>query len=347
MKALQTLVFILLVATIAKPAAASEQNFSQWKMQFAGQARAQGVSPSILAAFMREARFLPRVIELDRKQPESKMTYQQYYANVVTQNRIDNGRAQLKANYSALDRAERRYGVPKQIIVALWGMETSFGKNMGDWGVLSTLATLAYEGRRAAFFKQELMAALQILQQENMPVSRLRGSWAGAMAQIQFMPSSFLRYAQDGNGDGHRDIWNNKDDVFASAANYLKQNGWNASLPWGGRVTLHHKIAPAFVGLDEDQGRTLALWHNQGVREDNDKPLRVPVSEKLWLVAPDGLDGPKYLVTRNYKAIMKWNKSTYFATSVGRLSDEVAQTSGRAPLSMSSVPRSYDYGFNQ
>ncbi len=309
---------------ISVPAMA-EPGFARWKQQFAAQARGQGISESVIGQFLDNAQFLPKVIDLDRKQPEKKQTYAEYYSKVVSQSRIDNGRAALRDNFSALADAERRFGVPKEIIVALWGMETSYGSYTGDWGVLSTLATLAYEGRRATLFKGELMAALKILSSGEVPLSKLRGSWAGAMGQSQFMPTSYLRYAVDGNGDGRCDIWGNRADVFASAANYLKQSGWNGNIKWGTRATLYNEIAPVFVGLDEDQGRTLAAWHNIGVREDSG--LKVPADQKLWLVATDGLAGPKYLVTRNYKVIMKWNNSTYFASSVGRLSDLIAQGS--------------------
>lgn len=327
---------ILLLAAMALLSfpAAAKPSFDVWKQQIAAEARGQGISQPVIAQFIENAQFLPKVVELDRKQPESRQTFAEYYAKVVSQSRIDNGRAALRDNHSALAAAENRFGVPKEVIVALWGMETSYGSYTGDWGVLSTLATLAYDGRREALFKGELMGALKILNAGEVPLSRLRGSWAGAMGQSQFMPTSYLRYAVDGDGDGKRDIWGSRADVFASAANYLRQNGWNPSLPWGIRASLYNPIAPAFVGLDEEKGRTLAAWHNVGVREDNDKAFHVPQSEKLWLVATDGLDGPKYLVTRNYKTVMKWNNSTYFASSVGRLSDLIGNNPrGRATQS--------------
>lgn len=321
------LLALSLLSVNASPAFADASGFAAWKQQFAGQARQQGISPQVIGQFMQDAQFLPKVIELDRKQPEKKKTFAEYYESAVSQTRIENGRNAIRANFNALNSAERRFGVPKEVIVALWGMETSYGSYTGDWGVYSTLATLAYEGRRASFFRGELMSALKIVQSGEVPASKMRGSWAGAMGQSQFMPSSYLRYAVDGDGDGKRDIWSSRADVFASAANYLRTEGWKPGMTWGTRVSLYnqHQVAPALVGLEENQGRTLSAWHNLGLREDNDKPFNVAQSEKLWLVAPDGLSGPKYLVTRNYKTIMHWNKSTYFATSVGRLSDQIAQ----------------------
>lgn len=313
---------MILCLLLLFPSIAMAESFDAWKERFARYALDQGLDPRTVDVFMRDGQFLPRVIDLDRKQPEKKKTFVEYYKNVVNDQRIGHGRRMMKENNIYLARVEAKYGVPAQIIAALWGIESNFGDNQGDWGVLSTLGTLAYEGRRADFFRGELIKAMRILEQGDILPSRFRGSWAGAMGQCQFMPSSYLMYAVDGDGDGKRDIWNNRADVFASAANYLMQSGWQSDLPWGTRAELKHPIAEAFVGLDEDQGRTIDSWARVGVHPDKFR-FNVRPSEKIWLVAPDGLGGPTYLVTRNYKVIMKWNRSTYFATSVGRLSDEL------------------------
>lgn len=319
MRAYLTFMALFLLALPAS--AATDTGFEGWKRQFVISAAGQGIDSRTLRIFQDDAEFLPKVIELDRKQPEKKQTFLEYYKSVVTERRIHDGRRAMQANWDGLFAAETKYGVPAQIIASLWGMETSYGGYTGNWGVLSTLATLAYEGRRADFFKGELITALKIMQQGHIAPSRMRGSWAGAMGQNQFMPSSYMAYAVDGDGDGKRDIWGSLPDVFASSANYLRQSGWKPGLTWGVQADMDHPIAPAFVGLADDQGRSMDSWHRVGIHADGH--FRVPSNEKVWLVAPDGLDGPKYLVTNNYRVIMKWNKSTYFATAVGRLADHL------------------------
>ncbi len=313
--------FLAIVLTALPAVAAPSQGFEEWKRQFVISAAGQGIDSKTLRIFSQDAEFLPKVIELDRKQPEHKQTFREYYKSVMTDARINGGRKAMKANWDALFAAETKYGVPAQIITALWGMETSYGGYTGNWGILSTLATLAYEGRRADFFRGELLTALRIMERGEIAPSKMRGSWAGAMGQNQFMPSSYMAYAVDGDGDGRRDIWGSLPDVFASTANYLHQSGWQKDLPWGTMATAKHPIAKGFVGWDKDQGRSMQSWEKVGVHADGF--FRVPNDEKVWLIAPDGLDGPKYLVTRNYRVIMKWNKSTYFASAVGRLSDHL------------------------
>lgn len=312
---------ILAVLFICLTSPATAQTFEQWKQSFAQRASSQGISQPVIQTFLRDAQFLPKVIDLDRAQPERKKTFMEYYSTAVSESRIANGRNALRSNSRDLENAANRYGVPSSVITALWGMETSYGTYTGDWGVLSTLSTLAFEGRRAKFFSEELMAALRILQAGDVPASQLRGSWAGAMGQSQFMPTSYLRLAVDGNGDGKRDIWHTKADVFASAANYLSKSGWKRDLPWGTRAIMDRPLAPALVGLSE--GRNLEAWRRLGVRPDG--VFRVLPDTTLYLVQPGGANGPAYLVTSNFKTLKRWNNSDYFATSVGRLSDEIAQ----------------------
>ncbi len=217
---------------------------------------------------------------------------------------------------------EKKFGVQAQYIVALWGIETNFGSNTGGFKVVDSLATLAWEGRRADFFKGELIKALKIIDEGHISAADMKGSWAGAMGQCQFMPSSFFNFAVDANGDGHKDIWNTKIDVFASAANYLSKSGWNYGERWGRRVVLPKNFPENLI--DRNLTKPLSYWAQQGVKLPDGAPLP---SENMSaaIVAPDGTAGEAYIVYNNYQTIMKWNRSTYFATSVGLLADAIAQ----------------------
>ncbi len=315
---------ILLIALLSivssNPVIAGDQaSYNQWVSQFKQQARAQGVSEATLTAAFQESKFLPRVIELDRKQPESKMTFAQYEDRIVSQQRIKQGRHELKKHRAMLDKVSKAYGVQPQYIVALWGIETNFGSNTGGFDVIDSLGTLAYEGRRAEFFGKELMNALKIIDGGHISAADMKGSWAGAMGQSQFMPSSFLAYAQDYNKDGKKDIWNTQIDVFASAANYLARSGWKGDERWGRLVKANIPESE----IDRTNKKSLSEWARMGVTLPNGNPL--PIADMTaGMVAPDGVNGPKYLTYSNYDVIMKWNRSTYFATSVGLLADAIA-----------------------
>lgn len=213
-----------------------------------------------------------------------------------------------------------QYGVPAEVVVALWGIETSYGKNTGSYDLITALATLAWEGRRAQFFKNELINALIILQERHITRPDFKGSWAGAMGQNQFMPSSWHRYAVDFDKDGHKDIWKTKADIFASSANYLHKNGWNPALKWGWAIEYPQGIHPP------KETHTYIDWLHMGIRF-KETPPSISAETPLMLVIPDGGDGRAYLVTRNFDTIMSWNKSTYFALTVGLLSDLVAKSS--------------------
>lgn len=299
---------------------ADEYNFARWVYTFKQRAAGQGLSPAFLDRTMTGVTFLPRVIALDGKQPEHKITFAQYKKNILTSSRIADGRRLLATHRALLTRVSKAYGVAPQYIVALWGIETNYGRNTGGFDSLSALATLAYEGRRASFFESELVAALRILQGGHAGTDRLTGSWAGALGQCQFMPSSYHKYAVDGNGDGQIDIWNSLPDVFASIANYLHTEGWRTDMRWGRAVHVPHAIPAALYG--REVSRPLSEWKRRGVG-----PISMPADGSdpaASLVAPDGPGTESYLVYGNYNVIMHWNRSTYFATSVGLLADAIA-----------------------
>jgi membrane-bound lytic murein transglycosylase B len=307
---------------ISGPAYTQTQDFNSWLVGMRAEASRQGISQKTINAALYNINPKQRIIELDRKQPEGRKTFADYKKMIVSDSRIKRGRQMMRDYAGILQDVENQYGVPKQFIVALWGIETNYGSNTGGFGVVEALATLAWEGRRAEFFRKELMNALKIIDAGHISAASMKGSWAGAMGQNQFMPSSFNAYAVDGNGDGKRDIWGTKKDVFASSANYLKKNGWKPGERWGRRVMLPANFPASLEGRKIK--RPLSFWKAQGVRKINRNPLP---NENMMasIVAPDGLGGEAYIVYNNYHVIMDWNRSTYFATSVGLLADAIAR----------------------
>ena len=280
----------------------------------------QGISPSLLDEAFQGIAPIPRVLELDRNQPESTMTFLEYQEHIVNPSRVQLGRQKMRQYRSLLKSVGRAYGVQPRFIVALWGIETNYGSNMGGFNIVEALATLAYDGRRSSYFRKELLNALKILHEGHSTPSTMKGSWAGAMGQSQFMPSSFLRFAVDYDGDGRKDIWNTPADVFASAANYLSRSGWNAGEIWGRRALLPPDFDPGQAGLKIK--KPLGFWQKHGVRRANGGNLPL-VNIKGSVLLPDGKDDPAFLVYDNFRVILKWNRSTYFATSVGLLADAV------------------------
>lgn len=298
----------------------AEQSFAGWLDELRREARAAGVSSGILDAALRDVRLIDDVVEADRRQPERRITFAEYRRRVVSADRIRDGRDLLARHRDLLARVEDRFGVPSEVMVALWGIESNFGQRQGSYPVISALATLAYEGRRAAFFRRELLSALKILDADHIEPAAMRGSWAGAMGQNQFMPSTFLGYAVDFDGDGRRDIWRSLPDVFGSMANYLSRSGWDPRYIWGREVEATRGIDKDLVGLDHKA--ELARWQARGVRLPSGEPLpEAPIQASL-LRMDDGA-GPSYLVYGNFRALMAWNRSTYFGVSVGLLSDAI------------------------
>ena len=305
---------------LAAPAAAAGEDFGPWLQELRRQALDDGISAATLDAALTGVQPIPRVIELDRDQPEFKRTFQQYLDLVAPETRVANGREALARHRALLEAVAARYGVQPRFIVALWGVETDFGRVTGGFPVVAALATLAFEGRRSEFFRRELLDALHILDERHIGVAEMTGSWAGAMGQSQFMPSSFRRYAVDYDGDGRRDIWSTEADVFASIANYLAGNGWRAGQGWGRAVRLPPGFDPALVGPKIE--KPLAEWQALGVRTATGGDLPA-ANLSASVVQPDGPRGPALIVYENFKTIMRWNRSTYFAATVGYLADRI------------------------
>jgi membrane-bound lytic murein transglycosylase B len=304
----------------AAPAAAAENPFQRWLAELRAEARGKGIDKAVLDAALGGICPIPSVIEADRRQPEGRMSFAEYRRRVVSADRIERGRELLAIHAPLLRRVEDRYGVPPEVMVALWGIESNFGERQGSYSVFGALATLAYEGRRASFFRREFLSALQIADKGYADAAQMRGSWAGAMGQNQFMPSTYLGYAVDFDGDGHRDIWWSLPDVFASMANYLDRSGWDARYLWGREVAAPADIAESRLGLEHRA--SLATWNERGVRLPDGGRLP-PVDIQASLLRMDGRAGPSYLAYGNFRALMAWNRSTYFGISVGLLSDSL------------------------
>ena len=308
-------------------AAANDQpDLETWLVELRQDARDEGISEATLDAALDGVQLIPRVIELDRKQPEFTLTFAQYLERVVPASRQKRARARYDTHRELLAEIGDKYGVQPRFIVALWGIETDFGRVLGGFDVIPALVSLSYDGRRSAFFRKELIAALKIIDEGHVTTDNMKGSWAGAMGQSQFMPTSFRRFAEDYNGDGRRDIWSTQADVFASAANYLKRSGWRNDITWGREVRLPQTgIASPGQAMklhDDKTWKPLPEWAQLGLLNVGGDALPTRAI-RARLVLPDGADGRAYLVYDNFEAILKWNRSNYFAIAVGTLSDSM------------------------
>jgi membrane-bound lytic murein transglycosylase B len=303
-------------------AVAAEGEWNGFLANVRRDAISRGVRAGTVDLVFRYVEYLPKVIELDRHQPEHTKTFAEFIASAVTPQREADGRRALQENWDLLQRVQRTYNVQARFIVALWGIETAFGKITGNYFVPASLATLAYDGRRGSLFRDELLDALKILDEGDVSPHDMLGSWAGAMGQCQFMPSTFLKYAVDFDHDGRRDIWGDRADALGSIANYIGQLGWRGNQGWGFTASVPPDFDTRNTGLDNR--RPLSQWVQLGVRSANGT---VPAArdEVASLVLPDGAGGQALVVYDNFRTIMRWNKSTFFAAAVGYLADSLGQ----------------------
>ncbi len=315
---------LLLTLGLAKADERPLPDFATWLEALRAEALAQGISLRTLDEALTGVKPIERVIRFDRNQPEFKLTFARYFQRVVSRARVEKGRKLLREHRALLQQIQSRYGVQPRFVVALWGMETDFGRLTGGFKVIDALVTLAYDPRRSGYFRRQLLDALRIIDQGHVRAAEMTGSWAGAMGQTQFMPSTFLRYAVDFDGDGRKDLWHSTADALASGANYLARMGWRDDQTWGREVRLPADFDPGLFGLE--QRKRLSQWQALGVRriDGRDLPRRDLLASLIQL---DGdTDKPRhFLVYDNYRAIMKWNKSHHFATSVGILSDRIGR----------------------
>ncbi|MEH3086440.1 MAG: lytic murein transglycosylase [Xylophilus ampelinus] len=299
--------------------ASEEADFGRWVEAFQRRAAAQGIRPATLRDAFDRVRFQPRVIELDRSQPEFTRQVWDYLDGAVSAQRVAQGRAKLQQYRAETAQAESRYGVPAAVLVAIWGMESNYGGNFGNFSTIDALATLGFEGRRREWAASELLAALKIIGSGDIDRSRMIGSWAGAMGHTQFLPSSYLGYAVDADGDGRRDIWGSIPDVMASTANYLARSGWQPGQPWGAEVRL-----PA--GFDYERADTALRqptrqWAAAGVMPLDGQAL--PDFPDGSIIAPAGARGPAFLVGPNFRAILRYNNSNSYALGVSLLAQRI------------------------
>lgn len=315
-------VLVALGMGVSFSALANEQGFDAYVNKLKVEAREKGISEPIIDSAFKGIKYKAHAVKADKNQPEKKVTLDQYIVRAVPDWKVKQANRLYNENRVELDRIGKLYGVQPRFIVALWGIESNFGKIQGNYHVVEALTTLAFDGRREALFRKQVMAALEILQDGAIKIEDMKGSWAGAMGQCQFMPTSYLTYAADGNNDGKADIWNTKEDVFASAANYLKLSGWNDTYTWGRQVRLSKTLSDTLMGTEAEKGKTLAEWQKLGVRTTN-YTLLPNEDIQAWLIQPDGGNGKTYLIYENYRTLMKWNRSHYFALAVSALADRI------------------------
>lgn len=314
---------ILLFVIITNNLSAKTEEFSIWIDNFKIRAEKSGISKTTIDETLNRVKLIPRIIELDRNQPEFTLTLSQYLRNVVSKKRIKKGISKIRENWELLETISNKYNVQPRFIVALWGIETDFGRVTGGFPVIDALVTLSYDGRRSKYFSKELINALKIIDQGHISYDQMVGSWAGAMGQTQFMPSSFLNFAQDYDNDGRKDIWGTKEDALASAANYLSKLKWNNNETWGREVIVNDNFNLIDDELTLQNKKKIIEWQSLGVRRMDGRDLPKKNLEGYLIKIKDTNKERYFLVYQNFKRILKWNTSNYFAISVGILSDSI------------------------
>ena len=314
---------ILLFVIITNNLLANTEEFSIWLDNFKIRAEKSSISRTTIDETLSRVELIPRIIELDRNQPEFTLTLSQYLRNVVSKKRIKKGISKIRENWKLLEIISNEYNVQSRFIVALWGIETDFGRVTGGFPVIDALVTLSYDGRRSKYFSKELINALKIIDQGHISYNQMIGSWAGAMGQTQFMPSSFLSYAQDYNKDGRKDIWGTKEDALASAANYLSKLKWNNNETWGREVIVNDNFILSEDELTLQNKKKISDWQSLGVRRMDGSDLPKKNIEGYLIKIKDTNKERYFLVYQNFKKILKWNTSNYFAIAVGILSDSI------------------------
>ena len=313
------MVVMIFAAGAFEAHAEPNDEFTAWVQDFKTRAVSEGIPQSVTDAALDGLELDESVIALDQKQPEQKISLEKYLSNTINKRRINRGRDLLAEYDGLLRQINRTYHVQPSYVVSFWGIESDFGAHQGNFSVVRSLATLAFEGRRREFFSNELIAALKIINEENMDPANLTGSWAGAMGNCQFMPTTYLKYAVDADGDGHRDIWNSADDSLASIANYLHSLSWKNDRGWGIAVKIPDNVNDADLNLKHS--RTAEQWRTRGLKWS---AARAPFNEgmALYAIYTDEPNGVTHLVTDNFKATLQWNRSRYFATAIGTLADK-------------------------
>lgn len=304
----------------------NEQSFADWLLELRAEARELGISEATLRE-LDTLQPLERVMELDNSQPEFVQTFTRYLGLRVTPNQVTRGQSLLQQHSVLLEQVRQRYGVQPHYLVAFWAVESNYGRSTGGFSVLEALATLAFDPRRADFFRRQLLTALQIIDDGHIQAERMSGSWAGAMGQLQFMPNIFYQYGVDGDQDGRIDIWNSLPDIFHSAANFLSQSGWRGDERWGREVLLPDGFDFSLTGTATR--KSLQDWRDLGVTQLNGSPIPVAAGMEASVILPAGAQGPAFLGYANFRTTMTYNPSTFYALTVGHLADRYA---GSGPI---------------
>jgi membrane-bound lytic murein transglycosylase B len=312
---------LALLMMLFHPVVFAKQSWKEWVGDVRKEALAQGISAHVFDAAFAGINEPSRQIKgFMHSQPEQRLTFMKYRTTRADNYRIAIGRKQYKRNKEILEAVAKDYGVNPCFIVSFWGMETSYGSYMGNFPVVKALATLAYDSKRQEFFRKELFIALRILNEGHVSLEDFKGEWAGASGQPQFLPSSWMKYAVDYEGTGHRDIWKSKPDVFASIANYMKQNGWRTGEPWAIQVKLPKNFDMKLEG--KKTIKSVSDWNALGVRTEQGVPL--PYQELQGsIIQPYG--GPTFLAFPNYRMILRYNNSIYYAGAIGYMADKICE----------------------
>jgi membrane-bound lytic murein transglycosylase B len=335
--------FAMVCAIIAMSASArADAKFEAFIQSLWPQVKAAGISRDLFdRAFAGVTEPDAQVLKLAKTQPEFTSTTSEYLAKAVTDIRIETGQQKKQELSKLLAAIEKKYGVDRHVVLGIWGMESNFGKDLGSMGVMRSLATLMYAGRKKDYAKGQLIAAFKILQKGARSPDDFKGSWAAAMGHTQFIPTSYLSYAVDWNGDGKKDLWGSKEDALASTANYLAKAGWKADRPWGWEVNLPDGFNKSLIG--RSNWKSVAQWSKMGVTPASGGKFGSPNAEAFVMV-PQGIDGPAFLVTKNFQAIMDYNLSHSYAIAVGHLGDRIR---GGAGIQASWPDVSFDLSFEQ
>jgi len=336
----KTILTVCMAAASLCAQAVDKTHFYTWLSELKAEAKADSISPKTIKSTFKNAKYLPQVIVLDRAQPEFISPFLSYIDRRVTLDKIAQGRAMLQQHETLLSRIETQYGVPKQILVAFWGLETHYGENQGGFGLPSALMTLAYEGRRAEFFRSQLLDAMRIVDAGHNNVAGMRGSWAGAMGHMQFMPSTMLKHGVDADGDGRINIWTSLPDAFASAANYLARTGWHKDEPAAVEVKLPENFDYSLAQLNNR--KSVADWVKLSVFNIDGSAL--PALDNAAILLPQGWQGPAFMVFSNFDVIMDWNRSVNYALSVAHLANQFV---GDKPIMAGLEAESEALTFNQ
>jgi membrane-bound lytic murein transglycosylase B len=323
---LRVLPLILSLFVPALLAQENEQSFADWLAELRAEARELGISEATLRE-LDNLQPLERVMELDSSQPEFVQTFTRYLGLRVTPNQVARGQSLLQQHSVLLEQVRQRYGVQPHYLVAFWAVESNYGRSTGGFSVLEALATLAFDPRRADFFRRQLLTAIQIIDDGHIQAERMSGSWAGAMGQLQFMPNIFYQYGIDGDQDGRIDIWNSLPDIFHSAANFLSQSGWRGDERWGREVLLTEDFDFSLTGTSTR--KPLQEWRDLGVTQLNGAPIPVAAGMEASVILPAGAQGPAFLGYANFRTTMTYNPSTFYALTVGHLADRYA---GSGPI---------------